>query len=284
MNNYEAQQNLIEVLNSNGLFPPHLTHGEIIRFAGADKGDSNKAAWLYIFPDGRGATYGDFSTGLNAVWQANIGREYTREEKKQFAIQQQIARELMARAKAEKHQKGKIEAIRLWNLATPVKTQLEHPYLIKKQIQPHNTKVLNNRLYIPIFDTDLELCSLQIIQPDNSKSFLTNGKISGCFTVIGEQLNSTDTILICEGFATGASLHEDTGHFTVCAMTANNLVSVAKTFKAFYPQAKFIICGDNDLNGVGQTAAKKAAGAIGCAWIVPEQTGMDFNDVFTMEG
>lgn len=284
MNNYETQQALQEVLNSNGLFPPHFTHGELIRFAGANKNDSNKAAWLYIFPDGLGASFGDYSTGLSNTWQANIGRAYTREEKRQFAIDQQLAREAMARERAAKHHKGKIEAIRLWELATPVTEQLQHPYLIKKKIEPHNTRVLNNRLYIPIYDTDLELCSLQLIQPDNSKSFLTGGKISGCFTVIGELKQPTDKILICEGFATGASLHEDTGDFIVCAMTASNLEPVAKTFKAFYPQARFIICGDNDLNGAGQAAAEKAANAIGCGFIVPEQAGMDFNDVFNMEG
>jgi putative DNA primase/helicase len=190
----------------------------------------------------------------------------------------------MARERAEKHHKGKLEAIRLFETTAPVTDTLQHPYLIKKKIQPHNTRLMNTVLYVPIYDTSLELCSIQFIQADGKKSFLTGGKISGCFNVIGELKQPTDKILLAEGFATGASLYEDTGDFTVCSFSANNLESVAKTFKAFYPQARFIICGDNDLNGVGQAAAEKAANAIGCSFIVPEQAGMDFNDVFNLEG
>lgn len=284
LNPSDNSKSLVDTLSDNGLFPPDLIRGELLRFAGIGKNDSNKAAYLFIFGDGNGAVYGDFSCNLHATWQANIGREFTKEEKRNFAIQQQAARDAMARELAEKHHNGKIRAIQLWENATVLSAQLEHPYLIKKKIQPHNTKASNGVLYIPLYGTDLELCSLQLIQSNGDKSFLKGGKIKGSFSVIGEQLNTTDKILICEGFATGASLQEDTGHFTVCAMSANNLESVAKTFKSFYPQATFIICGDNDENSVGQLAAEKAARAIGCAFIVPEQSGMDFNDVFNLEG
>ncbi|WP_262965384.1 toprim domain-containing protein [Methylobacter psychrophilus] len=85
-------------------------------------------------------------------------------------------------------------------------------------------------------------------------------------------------ILIVEGWATGASLYEATGHFTIVAFSAGNLTAVAIQIRKHHQDKEIIICGDNDLSGVGQLAARSAALAIAGKYILPPTIGHDWND------
>ena len=84
-------------------------------------------------------------------------------------------------------------------------------------------------------------------------------------------------------WATGASLHESTGRFTVVALDAGNLEMVALVFRCLYPNSRIVICGDNDESGVGQKAARAAAVAVGGKYILPVTVGHDWNDALNME-
>jgi putative DNA primase/helicase len=80
-------------------------------------------------------------------------------------------------------------------------------------------------------------------------------------------------LLICEGWATGATLHEESGHPVLCAMNAGNLLPVAKAARAAWPGADLLICADNDRKTEGNpglTAATAAAKATGARLAVPE--------------
>lgn len=85
-------------------------------------------------------------------------------------------------------------------------------------------------------------------------------------------------MLIAEGFATAASLHQHTGHQTFIAYDAGNLAKVAKIVRAKNPDAEIIIMGDNDESGTGQEAAKAAALACGGKYLIPPTIGYDWND------
>lgn len=276
-------EELTNILNSHGLYPQNLEIGVLQRFPAAGKPRTNKSAYLCIFSDGNGAIYGDFTTGLYATWQRNIGREYTRAEKKKFALEQAACREKLDKETKEKNQKAAIEAQKIWSEA---QVTTSHPYLIKKRIQPHNTRIsIHGMLLIPIYAPEtLELSSLQKISPTSQKQFHTGGRIKGCFSAIGNMKSPSEKILICEGFATGASLYEEMNEFTVCALSANNLVSAAITFRKMYPEANIIICGDNDVNGVGQRAANEAAIAVGGLVLIPPSEGTDWNDYLANGG
>lgn len=91
-------------------------------------------------------------------------------------------------------------------------------------------------------------------------------------------------MLICEGWATGASLHEELGVFVMVAMDAGNLAPVAQAARRLFPDAEIIIAGDNDESGTGQAAAQNAALAVGGKVLIPQQSGVDWNDILTMEG
>ena len=92
---------------------------------------------------------------------------------------------------------------------------------------------------ILLYNSGGELVNLQFISETGGKRFLSGGKKKGCFYCAGE--SDTSKILICEGFATAASVYENTGYLTVIAFDAGNLKEVAITIRAFVPDAEIII-------------------------------------------
>ena len=146
---------------------------------------------------------------------------------------------------------------------------------------PHNAGLYNEALVIPVLN-DGALVSLQFIDKDGNKRFLTGGKLKGSYSQLGHY-NPDKPILLCEGWATGASLFEANNYLTYVAFSANNLKAVAAYIRSLYPLNEIIICGDNDKSGVGQIAAKEAALAIGGKYIIPETMGHDWNDAINIE-
>lgn len=177
----------------------------------------------------------------------------------------------------------------------------DYPYLIKKQIQPHDARVgtwtrtipddygkhqtliIENSLLLPMLNADGEIRSLQAIFPEKhpllgrNKDFLPGGQVAGLFWWLGPK---TKKVQICEGFATAATLYEETGNRVYMAFTANNLMAVGLIIRENLPDAEIIFCADNDTATAGNpglTKATAAAEAIGASLAVPPISG-DFND------
>ncbi len=99
-----------------------------------------------------------------------------------------------------------------------------------------------------------------------------------------------NTLLVVEGFATGASLHEITGLPVVVAFNSGNLPPVAVVMKEKYPDTRLVICADNDQKtdcNPGLAAANKAAKAAGGVVAFPEFDDpelSDFNDLARHSG
>jgi|CXWL01.1.fsa_nt_gi putative DNA primase/helicase len=260
-----------------GIKPPDviIADGSIHRFK--IDGKLNGAYILHL--DGRPAGYfEDFKQGIKQTWKASCYQPLTAIQRQYEAAlrKQQEAQRL--EAEKAKHSDSARRAKFIFNNAKPV---LSHPYLLKKRIQSHGARLgRDNTLIIPIYNAKNELVNLQFISETGGKRFLAGGEKKGCFSLIGAH---TDTILICEGFSTGCSLHEHTGYFTVVALDAGNLEPVAVELRKLYPKADIFICGDNDVSGVGQTAAIQAARASKGKYMIPELPGHDFNDVLSME-
>jgi len=136
----------------------------------------------------------------------------------------------------------------------------DRPYLTAKSVKPHGIRQQGSGLLIPIYVGN-ELPSMQSIFPNGDKRFLPGGRISGgCYLIPDETTNKL--ILIAEGFATGATLHERTGAACYVAFNANNLLPVARYVRAQHPHGDIIVCADNDAwtNGnPGVTRAMLAA-------------------------
>ncbi|MGN8160620.1 hypothetical protein ACS8YF_18355 [Salinisphaera sp. SWV1] len=82
-----------------------------------------------------------------------------------------------------------------------------HAYLIKKRVQRHRARQYGNRLALPLYDFDRILHSLQFIGPGGDKRLLKGGRKQGCFIPVSGRM-PTSRVLICEGWATGATLAE----------------------------------------------------------------------------
>ncbi|MEQ1544735.1 toprim domain-containing protein, partial [Methyloglobulus sp.] len=152
-------------------------------------------------------------------------------------------------------------------------------YLIRKRIQPHGTRLHKGSLAIPLVNEANEFVNLQFIHADGNKRFLSGGRKKGCYSTIGVP---TETILMCEGWATGASLHESTGHYVIVAMDAGNMKPVAEAIRSLYPNEQIIICADHDPIGIEN--ATIAAFACNGLYIAPPNAGQDFNDYINAGG
>ena len=103
-----------------------------------------------------------------------------------------------------------------------------------------------------------ELHRLQFIGIKGDKRFLIGGRVAGCYLSIGD-VNGATALCICEGFATGASIHEATGYPVVVAFNAGNLLPVAKAMRKRFPELHLIVCGDDDTKMPGNPGRTKAA-------------------------
>jgi putative DNA primase/helicase len=115
-------------------------------------------------------------------------------------------------------------------------------------------------LIIPLYglcQNSVDILSLQFIKPNGEKLFLSGGQKKSCFFAIGR--SETSRLLIYEGYATGASLHEESGQQVLVAFDAGNLEAVAEGVRSRNRHAEIIICGDNDSSGVGEKKARAAA-------------------------
>lgn len=280
MNTAEDFRRAIE---SKGLTPPVtiFADGKLHRFA--SNGDrEDDSGWYVYFPDGQPAgAFGCWRLGVKENWSAKS--ETTMSETERAAHRQRLEATRQQRDTEERrrHAEAAAWAQDLWEHATPASAS--HPYLQRKQAQPHGLKIHSeNVLLIPVRIKNT-ITSLQLIDEDGTKKFLPGGAVTGGYFLIGDPTDAA-IIAVGEGFSTCASVHEATGYPTVCAFSAGNLVSVATQLRQEFPTVRIVVVGDNDLSGTGQRAARTAAEAVNGVAVVPEEQGQDFNDLHAQRG
>lgn len=186
----------------------------------------------------------------------------------------------------EKRERAEQKANQLWTRAKAA--DASHPYLIKKGLPPLSIKQTSDgNLLIPLGFAG-RLVNVQIINQQCEKRFLSGGRVKDCYCAIGE-LTPANRIYICEGWATGASIHLSTGCAVICAMTAANLESVALQIRALMgTSVDLIIAGDDDRNtegNPGKAYALRAALNCGAKVVFPTWPQdaprhlTDFNDL-----
>ncbi|MDN5941096.1 MAG: AAA family ATPase [Nitrospira sp.] len=266
-----------------GLTPPAtiIADGKLHRFASnGDRADD--AGWYIYFPDETPAgVFGCWRTNVKQTWSGKADSTLTAAERERQRTRFDEARRQREQDERLRHAEAAKRAQQLWDRTklAPV----NHPYLIRKGIQLHDLRVDDeNRLIVPV-TIDGSLASLQFIDAHGGKQFLPGGKVRGGTFTIGS-LSYAGPLLLCEGFATGASLHEAADLPVVVAFYAGNLRPVAEHLRQQLPTATIVVCGDHDLSGTGQRAAREAADAINGVVTLPGGQGQDFNDVHVQLG
>ena len=267
-------------IEASGLTPPeHIEPGKFHRFPGAGKGASNRAGWCLMFEDGEGGTFGDWSTGLSETWQA---RKPTDEaERKRWAAEISEARRQAEAQRKQAQDVAATECAEAWSKAEAAPA--DHPYLTAKGIEPHGARIEGDRLLVPIRNAAGDIRSLQRIDGEGNKRFHPGGEISGNYYAIGQP---DGLLIVAEGFATAASIHQATGYAVAVALNAGNLKPVAEAIRAKLPEARIIIAADDDRETEGNpgiTKAHEAAQTVGGAVALPGRPG-DFNDLHQAKG
>jgi putative DNA primase/helicase len=140
--------------------------------------------------------------------------------------------------------------------------------------------------------------TLQTISPRGDKFFVRDGKAKGGFFALGLGDCTTEppiVIVVCEGFATGATIHEATGYAVIVAFNAGNLQAVCTAIRRLMPDALIVVAGDDDWanhkGNTGMDAAKQAALSVGGLVVAPRfafahrgEKETDFNDMATALG
>ena len=275
-----------DAIRAAGMEPPdNFEPGKIHRFAGTGKCNGNRAGWCILFEDGRGGSFGNWSTGLTKNWQAKLNRPLSLTEQAAYRRNVKEARKRVEEDRQRQYSEAAKKAQSIWENAKPAPDN--HFYLIKKEVKAHGMCLHEDgRLIVPVCMDD-EIVSLQFISQDGGKIFLKGGRTAGGYCCLGKTENS-EIVCIAEGFATAASIREATGHPVIVAFNANNLEPVAKAIRLKLPQVQIIICADDDVKtdgNPGVTEANKAAQAVGAEVANPEfreprpEHATDFNDM-----
>lgn len=255
-------------------------------------------------PQGKDGAYCAFLDGVPAGWSENF---VTGEKSKFVSSGMQLTEEEKAKQRAEHAQKlQEREAKRQRDydiaannakkvLSNSFEADKNHAYLQQKGIKPYIAMQNNfKQLVVPVRNIHDEIRGVQFIDEDGSKKFLSGVEKKGNFALLAEEAKDVSKVLVCEGFATGASLHEATKLPVAVAFDAGNIESVSKALAEKYKGIEITICADNDQyrdNNVGLEKAKNAALAVDAKLAVPQFTKeeqaqklTDFNDLHKAEG
>ena len=284
-------------LRARDIVPPEpiVADGRLHRCHAAGRGGRGDAAYLLHLDGIPAGGLENWRDGLGwQTWRCEPARALTDAERQALHERTQAARAERDRDTAARHAAARATADRLWAAAAPAPA--DHPYLARKTVQPFRLRVWHGVLLVPVRDLAGDLHSLQFIGADGGKRFLRGGRVQGLGCWIGPPPEPDDPqspILIAEGFATAASLHEACGHAVAVAFNAGNLEPLARAVRDRWRSTPIIVCADDDHHTAGNpglTHARAAARAVAGRLAVPDfgdarpPDATDFNDLHRLRG
>ncbi len=281
--------NFYEAIRRSGLSVPSeiVADGKIHRFSTNGK-RSDLSGWYVVHTDGIAAgAFGCWRQGFTHNWCAKSDHTMTDAERYGHRLRVKAIQMQRDEEQSLRQQQAAATAATRWDAAAPAD---EHFYLKAKGVKAYGLKIEGSTLLIPMKDELGNLHSLQTIEEDGTKMFMPGGRVKGCYRGIGKP---NAILIVCEGYATGASIHEATGYAVAVAFNAGNLEPVALALRTKYPSLKIIIAADDDHQtdgNPGLTKATAAAQAVGGLLAVPKfpegrpDKATDFNDLHQLAG
>lgn len=236
--------------------------GDLHRFR--VEGDKNGTlnGWYVLHVDGiPSGAYGSWKHQISGTWSAKAQADLTPAERAEHKRRMDAARKAKEAEEQAIRQAAREKAAAIWSASLPAPD--DHSYLARKGVKAHGLRLSRGALVLPMRDSSGVIHSLQFIDAEGNKRFLSGGRKKGCYFAIG---TPTGTLCIAEGFATAASVYESTGHAVAVAFDAGNLLPVAQALRQKFPEAEIILAADNDTETPGNpglTRAREAAAAIG---------------------
>jgi putative DNA primase/helicase len=172
----------------------------------------------------------------------------------QLKARNEARRAEAAREQAERGRRQRdaaAEAARAWGEASEAGADAAG-YLVRKAAKPYGVRInAAGALLVPMRNATGELCNVQTIKPAKpddggpDKLFLKGGRKSGLLHWCGTP-DGAPVLLIAEGYATAASIHEATGRPVAVAFDCGNLAPVVRALRGRFPAARIVIAGDDD--------------------------------------
>ena len=195
-------------------------------------------------------SFGNWREGRSQTWCSLSESQQTPRQKRDYTDRLQAIHHARRVAKSAEQNAVACKAAAVWAEATPINHAASHGYLLAKGIQPHDTRLIETEtlqglvsnsspslfgplLVIPIRNAVGELRSLQFITEDGTKRPLTGGEKQSCFYLMGgsDSANCAVVLIVCEGFATGASISEATEQTVAVAFDRGNLEPVCRSLR-----------------------------------------------------
>lgn len=296
----------------HGLEPSQpLTFGKLTRCKTTQDKGKEKNGW-YVIHEHRTeknevlifGSFGDWRSGDSNKIKVKAGR-MSQEEREVMRARQEEGKRRAAEIAANAARRA---ANRASGLFKRMPEKGRSAYLDRKQIVGMGVRYAprSGALLVPMSNARDQIVGLQVIYPEKQpdtgrdKSYWPYGMSKeGAFHLIGPHPEPGEPVLVCEGYATGASLHMATSLAVAIAFDAGNLLPVSKLMRERFPGCPLIICRDDDWktkrpNGdpwnPGEEKATNAALIVGGQVVAPvfsterEIKWTDFNDLHCAEG
>lgn len=249
------------VLAAHGLIGPFTQDGELHRCATRSK-PRKENGWYIIYDGGLAVHYGDWQNGDETI--------FWKDENHTISPATKSKGESLRTLRETEQLKLADDALTYYEGAAVTGYS---DYLARKNIShPLGLRFDGTTLVMPLQDAQGKVWSYQRVLANGDKYFMRGGRVRGCYYLIG---TPGARVIVCEGFATGAAIHQATGLAVVVALNAGNLKPVCDSLP--YTSATSItIAADNDKSLVGETAARES----GYDYVIPVNIGEDFSDIY----
>ena len=143
-------------------------------------------------------------------------------------------------------------------------------YLLNKGLQRPSLLLDDGSLLLVLQNMDGTTTGAQLIKPNGEKKLIAGSRKKGAFIPVSTLPGHADTVIIAEGYATAITASLLMQGVAISALDSGNLIHVARSCRAVWPDAKIILAADKGRNTEGnkrgKIAVEKAALAVN-GWV-----------------
>ena len=302
-NKGKSIQDLINEMQTHGLLVDYIDmSGELVRckvgaVANCRPDKVGEASGYYVFNqidhEKFVCVFGNWRSSFEGKFLSYSANDLTPVEKQDLQRKLEEANNRRQEAKEKQQEEVAVYAKEKFESAEEV---VQHKYLDVKSVKSYGLKQVNGNLLVGVHSITKtntgtlvkEIKSLQYISPNGDKKFVGGGAVRGNVNLIGCDVNDLlhlPNLIVCEGYATAASIYESTGVPCLVVFSANFcLPALSRLREIIGSNCKFILALDNDKNQVGNTKANEVATAVvNCVTRLPSIIG-DYNDLARQQG
>lgn len=252
MSIHDAIADFIGFMEANGVVPiepiaQRLASGSLIRFRCEGDGKGRQNGWAILYLDQRPAgAFGNYRMNTGTLkWKSDADRPaLTAEERASLQREWREAKERRESEQRNNERQAALAASDIWQRAAAA--DAEHPYITRKQIDPSPLRSINGEVLVPMCDESGLLWNLQRIKADGEKRFLKGGRINGLFTIVGKFTPDTREAILCEGYATGDTVHRATNLPAIVTFNTANMPRVARLWAEKRADLNYTVFADDD--------------------------------------